>query len=109
MTVAAGSTRRAVVAAAELPPDSIVRAILKNRVDAGRTPGIVVGLIEGGQSRVVAYGKSGGPGDRPLDGASVFEIGSVTKVFTATLLADMVRRHEVRLDQPVVELLPKTV
>ena len=36
----------------------------------------------------------------------IFEIGSVTKVFTALLLADMVVRQEVRLDQPVRELLP---
>ena len=37
---------------------------------------------------------------------TVFEIGSVTKLFTALLLADMARRGEVTLDTAVAELLP---
>jgi CubicO group peptidase (beta-lactamase class C family) len=91
------------------PPDSTVRSILAARVEAGEGVGLVVGMLEGGQTRIVSYGKSGAPADRPLDGATVFEIGSITKVFTCTLLADMVRRGEVRLDQPVADLLPKSV
>lgn len=91
------------------PPDSAVRSILAARVEAGQAIGLVVGLLENGETRIVTVGKSGGPGERPLDGATVFEIGSVTKVFTTTLLADMARRGEVRLDQPVAELLPRSV
>jgi CubicO group peptidase (beta-lactamase class C family) len=91
------------------PPDSEVRSILAARVAAGQATGFVVGLLENGETRIVTAGKSGGPGERPLDGATVFEIGSVTKVFTTTLLADMVRRGEVRLDQPVAALLPSSV
>ncbi len=36
----------------------------------------------------------------------LFEIGSVTKVFTALVLADLVVRGDLRLDQPVRELIP---
>jgi CubicO group peptidase (beta-lactamase class C family) len=39
----------------------------------------------------------------------VFEIGSITKVFTTAILADMVARGQVRLDDPVAQLLPATV
>ena len=46
---------------------------------------------------------------RPPDAGTVFEIGSITKVFTAALLAEMAGREEVRLDQPVAELLPPGV
>jgi serine-type D-Ala-D-Ala carboxypeptidase/endopeptidase len=49
---------------------------------------------------------SGVPVGRPLDGDTVFEIGSITKVFTALLLADMVERGEVALDDPVAKYLP---
>ncbi|HLN57930.1 MAG TPA: serine hydrolase domain-containing protein, partial [Thermoanaerobaculia bacterium] len=95
-------------AAELLPPDAAVKAILEERVNSGRSSGIVVGLLEGTGRRVVAYGNAGSV-DKPLDGNSVFEIGSVTKVFTAALLADMVRRGEVKLDDPVSKYLPETV
>ncbi len=88
-----------------LPPDSTVLAIVRQRVDEKHNAGIVVGLLHHGErSRVVAYGL--GAADRRLDGNSVFEIGSITKTFTATVLADMVRRGEVRLDEPIAKYLP---
>jgi len=90
-------------------PDADVRAILKARVDAIPNSGIVVGILEGGRSRVVAYGTAGPEGKPPLDGDTVFEIGSITKVFTTTLLADMVARGEVSYDDPVGKFLPPNV
>jgi CubicO group peptidase (beta-lactamase class C family) len=95
--------------AASFPSDSSIRAILAPRVDAAPGSGIVVGLLENGKTRVIAAGPPDAATRRPLDERSVFEIGSVTKVFTTTLLADMVRRGEVRYDQPVTDLLPKSV
>ena len=65
-------------------------------------------LDENGTRRVIAHGDPG-PGARPLDGESVFEIGSMTKVFTGILLADMVRRGQVELTDPVADLLPRDV
>ena len=92
------------------PADSAVRTMLEQRIDAGQGTGFVVGMLEpDGSTRIVVAGKSDGPGDRPLDGATVFEIGSVTKVFTNALLAEMAGRSVVKLDQPVAELLPKSV
>jgi CubicO group peptidase (beta-lactamase class C family) len=44
-------------------------------------------------------------GDLPDGAGSIFEIGSITKVFTATLLADMARDGLVALDDPVAEHL----
>ena len=88
-----------------LPADSAVLTIIRQRVDEKHNAGIVVGLLHRGERpRVVAYGL--GAADRRLDGNSVFEIGSITKTFTATVLADMVRRGEVRLDEPVAKYLP---
>jgi D-alanyl-D-alanine-carboxypeptidase/D-alanyl-D-alanine-endopeptidase len=95
-------------AAERLAPDAEVRAILKERVDSKRSAGIVVGILDEGGRRVVAYADAGSA-DRPLDGNTVFEIGSITKVFTSSLLADMVRRGEVKLDDPVSKYLPASV
>lgn len=91
------------------PADAEVLAIIKQRVDEKRSAGIVVGLLESnGTTRIIAYGDPG-PGKLPLDGNSVFEIGSITKVFTSTALAQMVLDGKVKLDDPVQQLLPATV
>ena len=92
-----------------LPSDSAVLAIIKQRVDEKRSAGIVVGLIGAdGRTRVVAYGDPG-PGQPPLDGNSVFEIGSISKVFTSTALASLVQDGTVKLDDPVQKYLPVAV
>src|SRR5215510_12773845 len=90
--------------------DDEIRRILVERIDVQKQGvGIVVGMIEPTGTRVVSYGKRD-RGDSPaVDGDTVFEIGSVTKVFTSLLLADMVRRGEVALDDPIAKYLPETV
>ena len=83
--------------------------LLKARVDAGKNVGMVVGTIDtDGKRAIAAYGNPG-PGALPLDADSVFEIGSITKVFTAIILADMAERGEVTLDDPIAMYLPKTM
>lgn len=95
--------------AQHFPPDDDVRTMLRYLVEDGETPGIVLGLLEAdGSTRVISYG-SGGTGARPMGPRSVFEIGSITKVFTGTLLADMVERGEVSLSDPVSRYLPAGV
>lgn len=94
---------------AALPADSTILRVIRERVDAGRNKGIVVGVLgPDGRTRVVAYGDPGA-GQPPLDGNSVFEIGSITKVFTTVLLADMAARGELALDDPVAKHLPEGV
>lgn len=85
-----------------------ILAKIKPRVDAKKSTGIVAATIDRkGNISMAAYGDAG-PGALPLDGDSVFEIGSITKVFTATILADMADRGEVKLDDPAEKFLPKS-
>ncbi len=92
-----------------LPSDADVRKILAERIDAQRKGvGIAVGLIDPTGRRIVAYGTFDGD-ERKVDGDTLFEIGSATKVFTALLLADAAARGEVSLDDPVAKLLPPEV
>ncbi|HEX6047907.1 MAG TPA: serine hydrolase domain-containing protein, partial [Gemmatimonadaceae bacterium] len=89
--------------------DSTVQRLIRERVDSRLTAGIVVGIIDVSGRRVFAYGKRAGPGSAPVDANTVFEIGSITKTFSTALLADMVKRGEVALDDPVARYLPATL
>jgi serine-type D-Ala-D-Ala carboxypeptidase/endopeptidase len=98
------------LAAAAIVGDDEIRRILAERIDTRKQAvGIVAGVIDPAGRRVVAYGKLAAGDTRTPDGDTVFEIGSVTKVFTALLLADMVARGEVALDDPVSKYLPQEV
>ncbi len=87
--------------AQHFPADAQLLNIIKTRVEENRATGIVLGVLEAdGQRRVVAFGDAG-PGAAPLGAASVFEIGSITKVFTGILLAEMAARQEIDLNAAV--------
>lgn len=90
------------------PTDSALRQWITPRVDNGYATGIVAGYLAAGRTHVVGHGGVDASG-RALGADSYFEIGSITKVFTNILLADMVLRHEVALDDPVAKYLPATV
>ena len=69
------------------PSDAEIRQILADRVDKQRqSVGIVVGVLEPAGRRIVAYGSPAKSDPRRLDGDTIFEIGSISKVFTALFL-----------------------
>ena len=89
-------------------PDDVAASV-RARVESGRVPGIVVGIVSPGGETYLAHGvlAIGKPGAVGED--TIFEIGSITKTFTGLLLADMARRGEVQLDDPVRKYLPEGV
>jgi D-alanyl-D-alanine-carboxypeptidase/D-alanyl-D-alanine-endopeptidase len=90
--------------------DSEIRGILAQRVDEfHQSVGIVVGMIGPDGRKVIAYGALEKGDPRVLNGDTIFEIGSVTKVFTSLLLSDMVQRGQVALTDPVSKYLPDAV
>lgn len=92
------------------PSTEDVQAILRRRIEVEKqSVGMVVGIIDAQGKRVVGWGALQKDGTTKPDGDTVFEIGSVSKVFTSLLLADMVKRGEVALDDPASKYLPKTV
>ena len=93
-----------------VPSTDEIREILVKRIDQQKqTVGIVVGVIRPNGRRVVAYGNLAKGDPRTPDGDTIFEIGSISKVFTSLLLAEMVNRKEVALDDPAAKYLPEHV
>ena len=91
----------------QIPDD--VKASVRARVDNGWTVGIVVGVVDSTGARFFSYGNTTKTGGQPVNQHTVYEIGSITKVFTAVTLADMAIKGEVALDDPVQRYLPDSV
>lgn len=87
--------------------DTKLESILESRSQARANAGIIVGHLDERGAHLVARGES-----RPgvsIDGDTVFEIGSITKILTTTVLAQMVVAREVALEDPVQRFLPASV
>ena len=82
--------------------DGLVKPLLEEKI----TVGVVVGVLKDGVPTVRGYGKVTKGKEEVPDGDTVYEIGSITKVFTGILLADAVGRKLVKLDDPVQRFLP---
>jgi len=98
--------------ASRLPDSEEVKALLVQLVDVEkRAPRIVVGMIAADpQERwVVGYGKLSATDTRLPDGDTVFQIESMGKLFTGSLLAQAVLNSEVSLDDPISMYLPEGV
>ena len=78
-------------------------------VEGNTNIGVAVGVMAGDQQLALGYGKVTYGMDRKPNGDTVYEIGSISKVFTGTLLAQMVLEGKVKLDDPVEKYLPLTV
>ena len=87
----------------QLPSDAEIGRLIAARNAPRPGQGIVVGVLGPDGQRIVAGGTGAGAG---FDRSTLFEIGSITKVFTALILADMVNRGEVSLDDPAANYLP---
>lgn len=101
LTVLAAGTATPIAAQWIAPTDSAVRQVVDGRVAAGGSTGMVVAVLDQGQVRFVATA--------PHDRRTLFEIGSISKVFTTTLLAQMVVTGEVKLEDPAQQYLPAGV
>ena len=98
----AGAASFAVQPPGSMPDDEEIRRVLRERIDEQkRSVGIVVGVVEAGERRIVGHGQLATDSPTGVNGDTVFEIGSITKAFTAILLADLVGEGAVELETPV--------
>lgn len=85
--------------------DSIAKAILKQK----HVPGLQIGIVSDGRTQVFSYGETiKGNGIRP-DTNSIYELGSLTQVFTASLYAGMLADTLIHSDDPLQMYLPAGV
>lgn len=87
-----------------IPQEAI--ANIQARVTNGFTPGIVVGMINSTGATYYSYGVGSLDTGTAVSEDSVFEIGSISKTFTCTLLSQMLLAGDMVLTNPVQNYLP---
>jgi CubicO group peptidase (beta-lactamase class C family) len=86
-----------------------VKENIISRVDKEITPAIVVGVVNADGITYFSYGVKSLKTKELVDENSIFELGSISKTFTGILLADMVVKGEIDLDEPLQNLLPEGI
>src|SRR5438067_4601840 len=81
-------------------------AAVQRAMDETQTPGVAIGLMQDGEEHVAGLGVTSV--ENPLDVTpdTLFQIGSITKTFTATTAMALVERGTLDLDEPVRTYLP---
>ncbi|MBK8052693.1 MAG: serine hydrolase [Saprospiraceae bacterium] len=87
-----------------------LQTFLESEIVNKRTKGIVVGIIDAnGGKQIISAGKLSDNNSKKPDGNTLFEIASVTKLFTTLALADYANKNEVSLKDGISNYLPKKV
>ncbi len=94
----------ALSASAQLEED--ITKNIENRVNLKDTPSIVVGIIENGEQHVYVHGKTAFEGGQDLSQETIYEIGSISKVFTSLLFSQAVIEGKMSLDETIQAYLP---
>ncbi|NBB18965.1 serine hydrolase [Runella sp. CRIBMP] len=86
-----------------------IKTHVKSRIDNRYSVGTVVAFFENGKETYFTYGYANADKKQVILPQSVFEIGSISKTFTSLLLADLVQKKAIRLDDFVEKYLPDSV
>lgn len=70
-------------------------------------PGIAVGVLLDGKETYGSYGVTNVEKPSPISETTLFNIGSVTKTFTATTIMHLVSQKKIDLDAPVKKYIPE--
>src|SRR2546422_3802540 len=70
-------------------------------------PGVAIGILHDGDEDIAAYGVTNLDHPLPVDGDTLFQIASITKTITATVVMRLVERGALDLDAPIRRYLPE--
>jgi beta-lactamase class C len=98
----------ALLSAAPLHAQVNIEQIVKEKVQPilpknGEGGGVAVAVRMNGKTSFFNYGMADNAQDHPVTADSIFNLGSVGKVFATTLLAQAVKNGELSLDDPVAK------
>ncbi len=89
------------------PAVASIEAFLRGEMESKAIPGVAIALVDGEQTVFAqGYGLADPQKQMPATAATLFRVGSVSKLFVAMALMREVERGRIDLDSPVQEYLP---
>jgi CubicO group peptidase (beta-lactamase class C family) len=82
--------------------DEAIRA----EMERWRVPGVAVGILKDGETELAGYGVVSLETNYPVVPETLFQIGSISKTFTATLVMQLVDEGRFDLDAPIIQYVP---
>src|SRR5690606_10584930 len=89
--------------------DRYVDSIALSYSRKGHTHALAIGIVNAGKTSAFYYGETEKGNKQLPDENTLFEIGSVSKTFTATLLAYLAQTEQLSLDDSITKYLPDSV
>src|SRR3712207_4596175 len=80
--------------------------VVREQMERWHVPGIAVGVLHQGAAAAWGFGVRSLETAQPVTADTLFQAGSISKVFTATLVMQLVDEGRLALDAPVVGYLP---
>ncbi|MES1218835.1 MAG: serine hydrolase domain-containing protein [Bacteroidota bacterium] len=89
--------------------DKKVDEVISPYINQLNSVGVSVGILKNGKAYFYNYGETAKGNNKLPTENTIYEIGSISKTFTAILLADAVNSGKVKLDDPVNKYLPDSI
>jgi len=88
--------------------DSILHEQARTFFKKSKAPGLMIGISRDGEKTFYSYGYADSASKKIFGPGTVFEIGSITKTFTANLLLQLDAKKIITIDNPLSVYIPGT-
>ncbi len=86
--------------------DQRVATVIREQMSKWNVPGISAAIANGGEAEYEQFGIASITTNQPVQRDTLFQIGSISKIFTTTLIMTLVDEGKVDLDTPVITWIP---
>ncbi len=94
-------------ATAATPHQQEIAELVDAEMERWEVPGLALGVLHDGRSEAWGFGVTSIETRQPVTADTLFQIGSISKLFTATLAMQLVEAEKLDLDAPVSAYLPE--
>ncbi|MAM59270.1 MAG: class C beta-lactamase, partial [Salinicola sp.] len=102
-----GSSSLALAEGDDADVRGVVDPVIESLMRQQSIPGMAVAVIRPQGTQILNYGVADRDGSTPVDDDTLFELGSISKTFTATLASLAAVQGKLDLDAPVSRYLPE--